>query len=139
MAQSPVCAGRGHSGPAGPSASSVSSSCPFHMWLSCRQTTGTSWSRCRSLEYHLQGGKSELRQGSLPPLNGAFDLVYEMEEMGAKPAEPDLPLSPPGRYLLRCHPHYLAQCCTVPPVKNTLTLTALLNLNYFCLVLSAPT
>lgn len=63
---------------------------------------------------HVSGVSSAGRdseQHSLPPLNGTFDLV-----------EPDLPLSPPGQYLLRCHPRYPAQCCTAPPAENTDTL-----------------
>lgn len=38
------------------------------------------------------------------------------------PAGPDLPLSPPGQYLLRCRPRYLAQCCTAPPAESMDTL-----------------
>lgn len=84
MAQNLVCVGRERSGPAGPSASFVSSSCLFHMWPSCRQTRETSWSRCRSLEYHLQGDK--VSTDNTTCLNCAFNLAYEMEKMREKPA-----------------------------------------------------
>lgn len=76
-AQSPACAGRGRSGPAGPSASSVASSCPFRRWPSCRPTRETSWSRCRSLEYRL---RREQVSANDTAVNSTFHLEYEAEQ-----------------------------------------------------------
>lgn len=53
-ARSQPCAGRERSGPAEPSASSASSACPSRRWPSCRRTTETSWSRCKSRACRLQ-------------------------------------------------------------------------------------
>lgn len=72
-------------------------------------------------------------------------LCFSTLRMREKPAKPDLPLSPPGRYPRRCRPHYRAQCCTVPPVgKHRHTefcnpFSVLRNPNLFGLVLLAPT
>lgn len=47
------------------------------MWPSCRRTTETSWSRCRSLECHLQRDQVSANDTAV---NSTFDLAHEREK-----------------------------------------------------------